>query len=879
MTDVKIYKIFIASPSDVQNEREVCDKVFDKINKNIGHIFDFRIESKKWEKDARPSFGHDGQDVINSQLLDDFQLFIGIMWHKFGTPTPRGGSGTEEEFDLAFEKLKSGKTLDLLMYFNQELADPFSLDLEQVSKIKEYKNKIAGLGGLYSLYNGANQFEIHLYDHLNSFFRAKYKPCNVQETSSTDVLESVISERLNENLDSALCLYLDKPTAWIEPSVLPANLITSDYHKNYLNRVNLDTLIKVPYSTFIQSPPQFGLTCLAHYLIKEAWRSNKVWCYIDANIITRFDTATKRVNRSIVNVGYGARTPDCIIVDGWDDRKPFSKKLLKDLCTTYGSTPIIVMASITEQRFNKNLEDPVKLGREFGRLNLMALPRSKIREVICDYNNERPIGNENKLVERIINDFDTLNIHRTAHNCLTLLKVTEAQFDDSPANRTQMIERILFILFNLNDKYIHKSIPDVKDCEYALGRFCEYLIKEEVQVFDRNLFVEKLTSYCTEKLLSLDISFVFDIMYENNILVLHEDHFMFKGTYWIYYFAARRMYANEEFKNYILNQEEYVVSPEIIEFYSGIDRNRGEVLEKLNDELKKTFKSIEIKAQLGDEVIPLGNVEWNPSQSALLKMKELINEGVQDSALPTSLKDKYADNGHDQLKPYEQSINSILKEYEFSSLIQQVKAISRALRNSDYVSPDIKREILNTIKQSWKQVSKILFALGPMLAQNGQASFEGQAFTLADEFSASLDVRMGEIWTANPQNIIKMFKDDIYSKKIGPLLYDGFINEDDPLIRHLLILLFINERPVKWLDAINLYIESIPYNSFYLGDVLANLRHVYKYNFITNDDLKSMRHLIKKVSAIHEFKGKHDQISVNRIKSQIIPKRSVEEIE
>ena len=442
-----------------------------------------------------------------------------------------------------------------------------------------------------------------------------------------------------------------------------------------------------------------------------------------------------------------------------------------------------------------------------------------------------------------------------------------------------MIERILFILFNLNDKYIHKSIPDVKDCEYALGRFCEYLIKEEQQIFERDFFIEKLTSYCTEKLLSLDISFVFDIMYENNILVLNEDHFMFKGTYWIYYFAARRMYANDEFKNYILNQEEYVTSPEIIEFYSGIDRNRGEVLEKLNEELKKTFESIDKKAQLGDEVIPLASVEWNPSQASLLKMKEVINEGVQDSALPTALKDKYADNGHDQLKPYEQSVNSIMKEYEFSCLIQQVKAISRALRNSDYVSTEIKREILNTIKQSWKQVSKILFALGPMLAQNGQASFEGQGFTLTDGFSTSLDVRMGEIWTANPENVITMFKDDIYSNKIGPLLYDGFINEDDPLIRHLLVLLFINERPVKWLDAVNSYIENIPYNSFYLGNVLGNLRQVYKYSFIENEDLKSMRHLIKKVSAIHEFKGKHDQVSVNKIRAKIIPKRSVEELE
>ncbi len=79
------------------------------------------------------------------------------------------------------------------------------------------------------------------------------------------------------------------------------------------------------------------------------------------------------------------------------------------------------------------------------------------------------------------------------------------------------------------------------------------------------------------------------------------------------------------------------------------------------------------------------------------------------------------------------------------------------------------------------------------------------------------------------------------------------------------------------IDAVNSYIEILPYNSFYLGDVLGTLRQVYKYNFIDSEDLKTMRHLIKKASAIHEFKGKYDQVSVNRIQSKIIPERSIEE--
>ena len=42
--------------------------------------------------------GSDPQQIINSQVSDEYDIFIGILWTRFGTPTERAGSGTEEEF-------------------------------------------------------------------------------------------------------------------------------------------------------------------------------------------------------------------------------------------------------------------------------------------------------------------------------------------------------------------------------------------------------------------------------------------------------------------------------------------------------------------------------------------------------------------------------------------------------------------------------------------------------------------------------------------------------------------------------------------------------------------------------------------------------------
>jgi hypothetical protein len=85
----KIYKCFIASPSDTHPEREIIDKVFDELNKGIATIYDFRIESLKWENDVHPKLGKEGQEIINEQIGNDYQIFIGIMFKKFGTPTSK----------------------------------------------------------------------------------------------------------------------------------------------------------------------------------------------------------------------------------------------------------------------------------------------------------------------------------------------------------------------------------------------------------------------------------------------------------------------------------------------------------------------------------------------------------------------------------------------------------------------------------------------------------------------------------------------------------------------------------------------------------------------------------------------------------------------
>ena len=71
-------------------------------------------------------------------------------------------------------------------------------------------------------------------------------------------------------------------------------------------------------------------------------------------------------------------------------------------------------------------------------LYLSTLSRGHIRKLISEYNKITFVGKTDMVLSRLISDLVTFNLPRTPLNCLTLLKAFEADFDESPINRTGM---------------------------------------------------------------------------------------------------------------------------------------------------------------------------------------------------------------------------------------------------------------------------------------------------------------------------------------------------------------------------------------------------------------------------------------------------------
>jgi hypothetical protein len=160
--------VFVASPKDVAEERACLEDVVREINLTWSKNLGIRLELIKWETHAFPGVGTDPQAVINEQIGNDYDIFIGIIWTRFGTPTERADSGTAEEFNRAYKRFRENPDqLRIMFYFKDAPIAPSELDPDQLALIREFREQLGEKGTLYWSYTTREEFATFIRMHLS----------------------------------------------------------------------------------------------------------------------------------------------------------------------------------------------------------------------------------------------------------------------------------------------------------------------------------------------------------------------------------------------------------------------------------------------------------------------------------------------------------------------------------------------------------------------------------------------------------------------------------------------------------------------------------------------------------------------------------------
>lgn len=144
--EARVLTVLIASPGDTADARGIVEQTILSWNSDRSHGERVVLLPVRWETDAVPEMGSDGQSVVNRQLVDRADVVVALFHSRLGAPTSRAESGTAEEIDRAVER-----GVPVHVYF-AEVPYPYGVDPDELKRLQTFRDAIQkrGLLGRYT---------------------------------------------------------------------------------------------------------------------------------------------------------------------------------------------------------------------------------------------------------------------------------------------------------------------------------------------------------------------------------------------------------------------------------------------------------------------------------------------------------------------------------------------------------------------------------------------------------------------------------------------------------------------------------------------------------------------------------------------------------
>lgn len=169
-------RVFAASPADMATECAKIKTVASTL-KPLANYLGIMLDVVDWRA-VVPDMGRPEQVILGQLQPTAWDVFIGILWHRFGTP-PGGQNpqtqreylaGTEEEFKVAYRLWQQFGKPRIMMYRCTRNVPLDELDPDQLKRVREFFAQFdADKGehpGLYQPFDTAEALERLLLDNL-----------------------------------------------------------------------------------------------------------------------------------------------------------------------------------------------------------------------------------------------------------------------------------------------------------------------------------------------------------------------------------------------------------------------------------------------------------------------------------------------------------------------------------------------------------------------------------------------------------------------------------------------------------------------------------------------------------------------------------------
>lgn len=193
-----ILSVFVASPSDLSAERKALRGVIERFNKINGRRIGWQIELLGWE-DTLASFSRP-QALINKDV-ENCDLFIGMLWKRWGTDSGDYSSGFEEEFTIARNRRLNSDRPEIWMLFKRVEDELHKDPGEQLKKTLDFKTKLTESKELlFKEFENEDHFINLVFDDLMAYVLDIYTN-GLQSIGTSETESSTVKTTKNERVE------------------------------------------------------------------------------------------------------------------------------------------------------------------------------------------------------------------------------------------------------------------------------------------------------------------------------------------------------------------------------------------------------------------------------------------------------------------------------------------------------------------------------------------------------------------------------------------------------------------------------------------------------------------------------------------------------
>jgi hypothetical protein len=146
-TGIKNISVFISCPSDVENEKSIVKSVCKSLSSIYRKTHKIQLTPLDWKENVPSEISNLSPQEIIDKNIQDYDVYIGIFWKRFGDKIVNGLSPTEKEFEDALaRKEKIGKPIIKFFFKKKEYSINTVYEADQIKEIQIFKERIKKIG-------------------------------------------------------------------------------------------------------------------------------------------------------------------------------------------------------------------------------------------------------------------------------------------------------------------------------------------------------------------------------------------------------------------------------------------------------------------------------------------------------------------------------------------------------------------------------------------------------------------------------------------------------------------------------------------------------------------------------------------------------------